>query len=273
MLGKLLKHEFAATGRIMWVIYAAMAALSVFANLSIRLLDSPAGDHGLPTALAVLILVAWGLALLIGGVATIVLIVKRFHQNLLTDEGYLMFTLPGTVHHLVLAKIIAAAVWQMATIAVIAICVLIAVFQSEFLGEILRVGAELYQNLTAYYALNGAAVIVEVIVTGFIGCSLAILQFYSAMSIGYGFTSHKALWSVVFYFIQNAVLRIVETIVLSLALSDHNDLFIDLWQDFDLSVMQTLHMTVLGTCFVELILAAAFYFLTTWNLSRRLNLA
>ena len=274
MLGKLLKHEFQATGRVMWVIYAAMGILSVFANISFRFdgMGNPEQNRVIG-ALMVLLVVLWVLSLVIGGVATIVLIVKRFHQNLLTDEGYLMFTLPGTVHHLVLAKIIVAAVWLMATFAAIALCCLIAMFRSEFLLDFSEAIGEIFQYMTAYYALNGMAVVIELLIMVFIFCAESVLQFYSAMSIGYGFTSHKALWSVVFYFIQSTVLQVVGTVLLSLIMNVAEERFLDLWQAFDLSAVKTWHMSMLGACVIELMLAAVFYFLTTWNLKNRLNLS
>lgn len=272
MLGKLIKHEFQATGRVMWVIYAAMGLLSLFAHISFRGLGDPAQNR-VVGAVMVLFVVLWALSLVIGGVATIVLIVKRFHQNLLTDEGYLMFTLPGTVHHLVLSKIIVAAVWLMVTFAVIALCCVIAVFQSVYLQNISWVLGDVFKNMNAYYAINGTAVVIELLLVTFISCAVSILQFYSAMSIGYGFNSHKALWSVVFYFIQSTVLQIAGTVILSLSLNLADDRFLELWQSWDLSAVQTWHMTMLGTCVLELVLAAGFYCLTTWNLQNRLNLS
>ena len=116
MLTKLIKHEFTATGRFMWVIYAAMVLLSVAANVSIRLLDY-AGNPVVRTLAGVLI-AAWGLSLFVGAISIFVLLIKRFHQNLLTDEGYLMFTLPGSVHQLVLSKLIVASVWYIVSILV-----------------------------------------------------------------------------------------------------------------------------------------------------------
>ena len=40
MLGKLLKHEFRATARVMWVIYAAMLMLSIGSHFAIRYRDN-----------------------------------------------------------------------------------------------------------------------------------------------------------------------------------------------------------------------------------------
>ena len=48
MLGKLLKHEFRATARIMWVLYAAMLVLSVGMHFAIRYMQGSLSDPADP---------------------------------------------------------------------------------------------------------------------------------------------------------------------------------------------------------------------------------
>ena len=40
---------------------------------------------------------------------------QRFYQNLLGTRGYIMFTLPASVHQQVWSKLIVSAVWFIAT--------------------------------------------------------------------------------------------------------------------------------------------------------------
>ena len=54
---------------------------------------------------SVLLAIVYVLAGLGVMVFSTVLMIKRFHQNFLTDEGYLMFTLPVSVHSLLLSLI------------------------------------------------------------------------------------------------------------------------------------------------------------------------
>ncbi len=53
-----------------------------------------------------LILAAFGIAIVGVSVMSVVLMVNRFRSNLLSDEGYVMFSLPVSVHELVWSKII-----------------------------------------------------------------------------------------------------------------------------------------------------------------------
>ena len=272
MLSKLLKHEFQATGRFMWVIYAAMLALSVGANVSFRLMDL---DHSnrILNAIAVLLMIAWVLALVIGGVMIIVLLIQRFYKNLLTDEGYLMFTLPATAHQLVLSKLIVAVVWFLVTIVAYALCVFVAVFENLMLRDMVDFFRMVFQHMTARYALNGTAIIVEVLVLLFVGIASSCLQFYSAMAIGYGFTNHKALWSVVFYFLMQFILQVISTVVLVATdfLAPVQTVVAGVTRN--LTGMQIWHLGMLSTIAVMLVISVVFYIITVLNLQKRLNLA
>ena len=268
MLTKLIKHEFTATGRFMWVIYAAMVLLSVAANVSMRFIDY-AGNHVI-RIVAVLLMVAWVLSLVVGAIAIFVMLIKRFYQNLLTDEGYLMFTLPGTVHHLVLSKLIVASIWYVVSILVIALSVMIAVVDNSLLQELLRGFRLMIQDLTARYALNGIAVVVEFLVALFVSAAASMLMFYSAMSIGYGCVNHKALKSVLAFFCMWFVLYVIGiTGLIQIG---------DVWLGSDsfllrLTGLQTVHFSNVVSILVSLVVAAIFYGITTWNLKKRLNLA
>ncbi len=269
MLSKLLKHEFAATARFMWIIYAAMAGLSLFANLSIHMMDRP-GVPGVIRALMTLLLVLWVFSLIAGMIATVVLMVMRFHRNLLTDEGYLMFTLPTDVHRLVIAKLLTAVVWLVASMIMIALCVCVAVMSTQFLRDGMEALQGILKVLSSRYAFSAVIIFAELIVMLFLGVAGACLKFYSAMSIGYGFSGHKVLWSVIFYFAQSTVLRILGTVFM---VAVANSPF---WPNYDFLTtdgQMLWHLGVLAACGIELIIGAVFYVLTTWNLKNRLNLS
>ena len=115
MLGKLLKHEFRATGRIMLPLMGALLALALMANLSIRGLAGNLADIPALRILFILILVFFGMGIVAIGVMALVVMVSRFYRNLLKSEGYLMFTLPVSVHELIWSKLIVSLVWFFAT--------------------------------------------------------------------------------------------------------------------------------------------------------------
>ena len=111
MLSKLLKHEFRATGRVMLPIYAAVLALAVLANLSIRFIQNT-GSAFLRILFGLLI-AAFVVSIIAAVIMTLVMMITRFYRNLLKDEGYLMHTLPVSVHGLVWSKLIVSFVWSL----------------------------------------------------------------------------------------------------------------------------------------------------------------
>ena len=96
MLGKLIKYEFRATGRVMLPALGVLTVLVLLANLSVRLLDSRLSSF--LTVLLVLVLIATFVAVVAAELMPIIIMIVRFHKNLLANEGYLMHTLPASVH-------------------------------------------------------------------------------------------------------------------------------------------------------------------------------
>ena len=113
MLGKLMKHEFRATARRMLPLFLVVVLLSCFLRISTAVIDH--STRSLPTILHMLNALLWVLfvLLLIGCVVfAVVVMVSRFYKNLLTDEGYLMFTLPVSIHKLLWSKLLVSSVWS-----------------------------------------------------------------------------------------------------------------------------------------------------------------
>lgn len=262
MLGKLLKHEFRATARFMWVIYAAMLALSLGSHFAMRYMN---GAQSAPILwiLATLVTVLWVLALIFGAVMTLVLMVQRFYKNFLTDEGYLMFTLPTGVPSMIFSKLIVSIVWAILTILVMILGISLAVADSSALKLVVQFAREAVQITTAQQKLYAVTLMVELGVVIVIGMACSMLQFYAAMSLGYGFTGHKALWSVVSYFVICVVFQLIGSILIVTMPSG-----MIRW----LNGTESTHIFQ-AMMLVELLAGAALYVVTWLSLKKRLNLA
>ena len=105
MLSKLLKYEFRATGRIMLPVYALLlvtaGGTSVTGSLMGRYPESTVLSIFRTLFMTLFAFTTFGVLLL-----TLVLMVYRFYKNLMTDEGYLMFTLPVSRSLLIWSKLI-----------------------------------------------------------------------------------------------------------------------------------------------------------------------
>lgn len=273
MLRKLLKHEFRATGRIMLPLYLILLATSVAANLSLRyLLDSRTWFLNMVGGLLMMALVV---AIIGVCVVSFVLMIQRFYKNLLQDEGYVMLTLPVSIHQHIWSKLIVSSVWFIVTTLAVILACCVTVFDITVIKEILWGLGEIFQELRkvqAYYALNGTAIAIEMIVLVFLGLVAMCLQFYAALAAGHSLPSHKMAWSVVWYFGLQFVFQLLG--VCAIQILDQVNFFD--WGIFNanvhLDVMAGIHIGMLLLTLGTVIYGAVFYGVTTFFLKKRLNL-
>ena len=149
MLGKLLKYEFKATGRVFLPLYAMILIVTLlnrFVGMDTKRGIGELNEFG---NIATLVLVALFIALV---VLTLLITIQRFQKNLLGDEGYLMFTLPTTPRKLVLSKAIVAIVWVIASGIVGVLTFLILFTTKEFIQEFGYVWTQIRANIIYIYA-------------------------------------------------------------------------------------------------------------------------
>ena len=198
MLGKLIKHELRATGRLMAPLFGALVLLALVVRANDLVFQHVESYSAFLNILNTLLIIAYVLALLGVMVFSTVLMIKRFHQNFLTDEGYLMFTLPTSVHSLLWSKLITAALFFIFTFLAEALSVAIVVWRGGLAREMFTGFADLFRAMDSYYMANGLAFALEMLALLFVSLLVTCLLFYAPMSIGYSFANHKGLLSVVF---------------------------------------------------------------------------
>ena len=112
MLGKLLKYEIKATARTFLPMYAL---LIVFALINKFFMAVNADYLRIPRiiAMSVFVVVIVGIC-----VMTLIVTIQRFNKNLLTDEGYLSFTLPVKAHTHIDSKMIVSLMWSLLSVIV-----------------------------------------------------------------------------------------------------------------------------------------------------------
>ena len=276
MLSKLLKHEFRATGRTMLPVYAAVVVLAVLANFSIRVIDRSV--HTLLTIFCGLIIAAFIIGIIAAGIMTVVMMIKRFYTNYLKDEGYLMHTLPVSVHELVWSKMIVSVVWFAATAVVICLVILLtALIQTGTSLAQFFAGFPSWAEIKAALAeagirsgdlwLFGLEMLLAIIVAGLYTC----LHFYAAMSLGHMFAKDKILLSIVFF--------VGISFVLSLATTGYGSARFYALEASDATLETVKEALRLGQAImgeallVELVQSAVLYIATVLGLKRGLNLA
>lgn len=283
MLGKLIKHEFRATGRRMLPTLGVLALLGLLANISIRVLESGFGGTLLRILMG-LFIAAFFIGVTVAWIMTLVLMISRFYRNLLKDEGYLMFTLPTNSHALIWSKLIVSTVWFLATALLVCLLFLLTVanlgkmsaedFNAAFYGmkDALAMLRELGVKSSSLVLL-----LAELIIAVVLGCLTTCLHFYAAMGLGQMSDNHKGLWSVLAFIGISLAFQILSSTVFGgLVKSGSVDLIVQSIEDLAQTapgIVQVISSGIGGGLLVALLEGAVLYVITALTLNRKLNLA
>ena len=266
MLSKLLKYEFRATGRIMLPVYALLlvtaGGTSVTGSLMGRYPESTVLSIFRTLFMTLFAFTTFGVLLL-----TLVLMVYRFYKNLMTDEGYLMFTLPVSRSQLIWSKLLVSLVWSVLStvLAALAWMAEISVVGRENVFSLIAQGLRsLRQHLSGNLTGCAAALVVLCLVS----CLVSFLKFYAAISLGHSFSNHKLLLSVVFYIGFGIAVQTILSVVTAAGI--RIDVDPDFWADPPAAVL--LSYVIWGTAAWSVLECAAYYILTLLTLKKRLNL-
>ena len=207
MLGKLMKHEFRATGRFGLPLCGVMLALSAVAGMTLRFWDK--GQYGWREEAGSLIFVLYGLSVLAVAIGVFIILIQHFRRNLLGDEGYLMRTLPVSIHELLLSKLFVALLWYIAATLLIILSILLAAVFSGAWSMKWLVNADFQRALRqALDALDaGFWISVALWVVGFM--ALFTLLCYADLTLAQSFGKHKVLYNVAAIVIFIVLLRLI----------------------------------------------------------------
>ncbi len=265
MLSKLLKHEYRATARIMLPIYVLVVGAALLFNVFMRLADryeNVALEIFRVTSISI-----FAITLIGSFVVTAGLMVFRFYKNYMTDEGYLMFTLPVSVPQLIWSKLIVAMTWTVVTVLAAALGVFLGCLGlfdwNEVLSDLSMFYSQILGELPASYLPLMA-------VNMFVSSVSFFLLVYAAISLGHGFANRKILLSVVFFFAFNAGVRTISSIFSIFIAVFSEDLFFgDVTDVIPSSYLLGTQLLGIG---LNLVFAVVFYIVTRLLLKKRLNL-
>jgi len=170
-------------------------------------------------------------------------------------------------------KLIVSAVWFAATFLAVVLAALRVSFNVGSMTAFFRGIGELLEQLTAYYALNGAAMAVEFVALCFFGCCAMCLHFYAALAVGHSFPTHKMAWSVLWFFVFSFATQFLfgaAMVVLDeTGLAEWMFRTVDAWV---LTPMAQMHLAFGMMIVLCIAYGAIFYGVTVAFLKRRLNL-
>lgn len=260
MLGKLIKHEWKAVGKVLAIMHVALILMAVIGKimLSINVLR-----EAWPMWSALLCL--YILSVMAVGVGTHIYLAVRFYKNMYTDEGYLSFTLPVKPWEHIFSKTLVSSIWILIDGVVIVASIIILVMYKGMGTEFLEGWNEFIAELAAGGMLAVWKVI-EVVITAVLSLIVIPITYYFSISIGQLFNSHKMLASVVTYFITINVLQVISTVISTAFMIGTMD-----WGE-ETTVM-SMYSGILNVGMIEqIVLTVGFWLIINFIMNKKLNL-
>lgn len=252
MTGKLLKYDLKSMLRNFVPLWIALLAVSFINYFTVHTPSFQAEHYKLPAMVALLV---YGSLVVAVMVVTAVLVIQRFYQGLLKDEGYLMFTLPVKPWQLLTSKLVSAVIVCLGSAIVGILSVLVITYN-----------AEAYQSL-----FDGLVISVQIHGESFLSAGLmafafglcAVTQIYVSLALGHLAHKYRLGWAVGIYIAIHMVFSWIELAVM-----------------FGARLPMTLPLFQIHSAEQFFLLAAAYYFLravlffvvTERILSKKLNL-
>lgn len=259
MLSKLIKHEFRATAKLLLPVYLIVLVFTILDGIVINL-------HlfkGVFEFISVFITVFYVISLFAVGIVTLLLIIYRFYKNLMTDEGYLMFTLPVKPSSLINSKLIVSAVWSLASCLLIIVSLFL-VFAPENAATIRDTFSTAVNSFGSAFGTKGILIIIEAVLIILISAFYSPLLIYASIALGQLLKGHKVIGAFAAYIVLSTVLQIVMTTIFALlgfAVSNNID------------NLNNIPFVLLPACIVFIsIFSIVFYWITNFMFTRKLNL-
>lgn len=264
MLTKLLKYELKATGRIFVPLFLALLLFAAITKVTSAI--SPE-EWVTPSIISMIIYIIIMVGMF---VMTLIMMIQRFYQNLLSDEGYLMFTLPVKPWKHIISKLLVSILWIAASGIVAMISILIIALKrgdlTEIIQEFVTINNELFEILGASLYL----ITFEIAIIILISIASGILIVYASMAIGHLFSQHKILASFGAFIVLSTLSHII---TLLLGNTDFANTYTSIFLSNDLiSLLQSAQWAIAYTILFEGLLCAAYFAVTNYILSKRLNL-
>lgn len=211
MLNKLLKHELKATSRLLLPLYLILMLVSLLDRFVLSL-DIFTGALAIIPGLFTAVYVISIIAVL---VTTFLLMITRFYKNLMSDEGYLMFTLPVSSERLIISKLVVSILWTFASVIAVVASLAVVFATPDNMQVFWRNFDTILAELRTVFKGRSALLIVEFIVMILFGVIQYILLIYVSIAVGHLFTHHKLAGSIIAYFCIYTAAEILIVIVLA----------------------------------------------------------
>ncbi|ODA41037.1 hypothetical protein [Desulfosporosinus sp. BG] len=264
MLSKLLNYEIKATGRIFLPFFLSIL---IFAGITkfISAIDPQKWNTPATISMVIYIVLMAGMF-----VMTLTMMIQRFSKNLLSDEGYLMHTLPVKPWKHIVSKLLVSMLWMIGSVAVALISILVITYKKGMFGEIVKGLATVHDRVIDQLGPSAYLLTLEVILGVLISLASGILLVYASIAIGHLFNRHKMLATFGAFIALNTLTQIFFKLVSLIPGIAH-------FYNFSIHNMAAsdsvrYQLVICYGIFFAGLLCAAYLAVTNFILSKRLNL-
>lgn len=264
MLSKLMKHEWAATSKLLLPLYIILCIITVLG----KILLLAVGNVDMFSPILGLLTVFYVLYLFIIAAVTQIFLIVRFYKNMFTDEGYLTNTLPVTSTQLINSKLIVAFCWNIINIVFITCSIFVIVVSSETIPYIREGLNEAYKAFYSYFGFAPTIYIVLTVIATLLSVVYSLLMLYCSIALGHKFGKHKIIGSFVAYIIIYAINQVIYTAI---------TWFSGMMWDFDANptagtVLTVINAYIIVFSVISVIFGVAYYLITNIIVKKQLNL-
>lgn len=274
MLGKLIKYDIKAASRIIFPSYVFLVLCALFSRTMLIIYDM---SDGTVKSISMVLFMASAFVLILSVITaciiTLVMVVLRYRNNLLRDEGYLMHTLPVSPVKLYYSKIITAMMFFISDIVVIIFSIIL-----SGLPRYSGIGwAEVKNTMTTFhygtlkYGVNGNFYIVCIIILFLVALYSSIAQLFASLNIGYslpfGRGAGRDLMSIISYIVTYIITQFIIIILFITAALLSNFNFAD-----EKSIIQYTSAMLCFAIVIMAVFAIVYNFVSIKLMQKKLNL-
>ncbi len=218
MLLKLMKHEMKSLwhycGLVIICVLIASAIFEIGVVGVVAIKNSVVDIIMIPSLIflgfAIVAVLAYGIQF---GVAF------RFYRTMSSDEGYLTHTLPVNTSQHILSKLLSACIYTICSVIYLIIFIVLTVIVLagvtggfDHFPDIMRELKVAYDEFKSVVNIPIALFIAEYTIMSLVSVVYSILIMYVSVALGQLISTHKFVWSVVFYMIITSVIGIITQI-------------------------------------------------------------
>ena len=273
MLGKVLKHEFKSTGKLLVPLNLILIGITIIGMVVLRLNVFSNDSMAL---LAIGFMLLYILGLLAVAIVSFIYIAIRFYKSMFGAEGYLTHTLPVSNMAILNSKLLVALCWY-------TICIMLTIISvvSLICAGFSGMGTPIVWSVILSQIELVAGVSVPVLAVWILGLIIVsslsgILMIYASLSIGQLFNKYKVPAAIVAYIVLYIINQVISTLITMKISVDSIDESIVLTTTATGSAtldMAGIYGPLALTSVVEaLIFAVVYYIITYFICKKKLNL-